>query len=100
MQIFISGQNGAATAYSVDADASNESLNLMIENKEFVPSHLIRLTHGGLDVEGGSLLGHGVQDEDTLTMLLDVNGGFCFASCRCSRAINVNSRVLLIINSF
>ena len=75
MQIFISGQSGDATAYSVDADASIESLKLMIENQEFVPSHLIRLTNGGLDLEGGSLLGNGVQDEDTLTMLLDVNGG-------------------------
>lgn len=70
MQIFVSGK-----AYSVEADASVESLKLMIENQEFVPSHLIRLSNGGLDLEGGSLMSHGVEEEDTLTMLLDVNGG-------------------------
>lgn len=70
MQIFI-----ADKAYSVDADSSVESLKLMIENQEFVPSHLIRLTHGGMELEGGSLIGNGIEEEDTLTMLLDVNGG-------------------------
>lgn len=75
MQIFVSGQNGSSTAYSVDADASIESLKLLIENQEFVPSHLIRLVNAGVDLEGGSLMGNGVEDEDTITMLLDVNGG-------------------------
>ena len=75
MQIFIAGPNGSSTAYSVEADASIESIKLMIENQEFVPSHLIRLVNGGQDLEGGSLIGNGVEDEDTLTMLLDVNGG-------------------------
>ena len=63
------------TAYTVEADASVESVKLMIENKEFVPADLIRLVSGGEDLEGGSLTGNGVEDEDTLTMLLDVNGG-------------------------
>ena len=75
MQIFVAGQNGSSTAYSVEADASVESLKLLIENQEFVPSHLIRLVNGGVDLEGGSLMANGVEDEDTLTLLLDVNGG-------------------------
>jgi small subunit ribosomal protein S27Ae len=75
MQIFVAGPNGSSTAYMVDADASIENIKLMIENKEFVPSHLIRLVNGAHDLEGGSLVGNGVMDEDTLTMLLDVNGG-------------------------
>lgn len=71
MQIFIN-----STAYSVEPDTSVETLKLLIENQEFVPSHLIRLTNGaGADLEGGSLVGNGVDAEDTLTMLLDVNGG-------------------------
>jgi small subunit ribosomal protein S27Ae len=75
MQIFIAGASGSATTYSVDADASVESLKLMIENKEFVPADLIRLVNGATALEGGSLLANGVEDDDTLTMLLDVNGG-------------------------
>ena len=75
MQIFIAGASGPATAYTVEADATIESVKAMIENKEFVPAHLIRLVNGADSLEGGSLLGNGVEDEDTLTMLLDVNGG-------------------------
>mmetsp|Transcript_11189 Transcript_11189/g.22881 ORF Transcript_11189/g.22881 Transcript_11189/m.22881 type:complete len:101 (-) Transcript_11189:461-763(-) len=75
MQIFIAGASGPATAYTVDADASVESVKAMIENKEFVPANLIRLVNGADILEGGSLLGNGVEEEDTLTMLLDVNGG-------------------------
>jgi small subunit ribosomal protein S27Ae len=70
MQIFINSD-----AYTVEADASVESVKAMIENKTFVPAHLIRLVNGAEVLEGGSLAGNGVEDEDTLTMLLDVNGG-------------------------
>lgn len=76
MQIFIA-TNGSSTAFALmcEADASIESVKLMIENQEFIPSHLIRLVNGSQDLEGGSLIGNGIEDEDTLTMLLDVNGG-------------------------
>jgi small subunit ribosomal protein S27Ae len=76
MQIFIA-TNGSSAAFALtcEADASIESVKLMIENQEFVPSHLIRLVNGSHDLEGGSLIGNGIEDEDTLTMLLDVNGG-------------------------
>merc|ERR1711884_399383 len=64
------------TAYAVEADASVESLKLMIENKEFVPSNLIRLVNGDADeLEGGTLAANGVEEDDSLTMALDVNGG-------------------------
>merc|ERR1712224_97562 len=64
------------TAYAVEADASVESLKLMIENKEFVPSNLIRLVNGDADeLEGGTLAANGVEEDDSLTMVLDVNGG-------------------------
>lgn len=75
MQIFVAGANGNATSYTVDADASVESFKLMIENKEFVPADLIHLVNGADSLEGGSLGANGIEDEDTLTMLLDVNGG-------------------------
>ena len=75
MQIFIAGAQGPSTAYTVDSDASIESVKAMIENKEFVPADLIRLVNGATVLEGGSLLGNGVQEDDTITMLLEVNGG-------------------------
>eukprot|EP01083_Nonionella_stella_P293632 998658_1 len=75
MQIFIAGSSGPATAYTVDSSASIESVKAMIENKEFVPADLIRLVNGANALEGGSLAGNGIEEDDTLTMLLDVNGG-------------------------
>jgi Ribosomal protein L41 len=63
------------TSYVVDPDTSVESLKLMIENKEFVPSHMIRLVRGDVEIEGGSLASHSLEDEDSITMVLDVNGG-------------------------
>jgi len=64
------------TAYTVEADASVDSLKLMIENKEFVPGHLIRLVNADSDeIEGGSLAANGICDDDSLTLTLDVNGG-------------------------
>jgi small subunit ribosomal protein S27Ae len=70
MQIFV-----GSTAYEVDAAASVESLKLMIENAEFVPSRQIRLMSGASELEGGSLEGNGVADDDTLMMRLSVDGG-------------------------
>uniref|UniRef100_A0A7S1DCU7 60S ribosomal protein L41 n=1 Tax=Cyclophora tenuis TaxID=216820 RepID=A0A7S1DCU7_CYCTE len=75
MQIFVACADGSSTAYTVESDASVETLKLMIENKEFVPSDLIKLVNGADSLEGGSLAANGIEAEDTLTMLLDVNGG-------------------------
>lgn len=74
MQIFVA-TNSATTAYAVDQTTSVEALKSMIENKEFLPAHLIRLVNGSQELEGGTLLGNGVQDEDTLSLLLEVPGG-------------------------
>ena len=74
MQIFVATASGS-TAYDVEATTSVESLKAMIENKEFVPSNLIRLVNGANSIEGGTLAGNGVEDEDTLALLLEVNAG-------------------------
>mmetsp|Transcript_25618 Transcript_25618/g.31551 ORF Transcript_25618/g.31551 Transcript_25618/m.31551 type:complete len:100 (+) Transcript_25618:290-589(+) len=74
MQIFVATQK-SNTAYAVDASTSVEALKAMIENKEFIPSDLIRLANGSSILEGGTLLGNGVEEEDTITLVLDVNGG-------------------------
>jgi len=75
MQITITNASGASTAYAVESTTTVESLKSMIENKEFIPSNLIRLVNGASDLEGGTLVGNGVQDEDELNLLLDVSGG-------------------------
>jgi|EP01083_Nonionella_stella_P152885 small subunit ribosomal protein S27Ae len=74
MQVFVN-TNNATTAYAVDSSTSVEALKAMIENKEFLPSHLIRLVNGATDLEAGTLLGNGIEDEDTLSLFFDVTGG-------------------------
>jgi len=74
MQIFIQSPGGIATAYNVDADTSVETLKAMIENNEFVPYSLIRLVNGTTTLTGGLLCNH-VEEDDTLTMMMNVEGG-------------------------
>eukprot|EP01083_Nonionella_stella_P162229 532359_1 len=75
MQIFVANATGTATTYNVEVTTSVDTLKAMIENQEFIPSSLIRLTNGANALEGGTLVGNGVEDEDTLALLLEVNGG-------------------------
>ena len=70
MQILVNN-----TAYNVESTTSVESLKAMIENKEFVPSHLIRLVNGANSLEGGTLAGNGIEDEASIALLLDVSAG-------------------------
>lgn len=70
MQIFV-GQN----AYQVEASTSIDTLKAMIENKEFVPAQFIRLVNGANAIEGGTLAGNGIEEEDTITMVYDALGG-------------------------
>mmetsp|Transcript_24032 Transcript_24032/g.48631 ORF Transcript_24032/g.48631 Transcript_24032/m.48631 type:complete len:96 (-) Transcript_24032:388-675(-) len=70
MQIFV-----GTTAYTVEGSTSVETLKAMIENKEFIPSSLIRLVNGATPLEGGSLAGNGVEEDDILAVMLEVQGG-------------------------
>ena len=75
MQIFVATPSGPSTAYTVDAVTTVDSLKAMIENREFIPADQIRLVNGANAIEGGSLLANGVEEEDTLSLLLEVRGG-------------------------
>lgn len=75
MQIFVASPSAPPTAYVVDETTSVENLKTMIENQQFVPADLIRLVNGENSLEGGSLLGNGIVEDDTLDLLLEVPGG-------------------------
>ena len=75
MQIFIQSTAGTAKAYTVKSTTSVEGLKAMVENNEFIPANLVRLVNGSNVLEGGSLLGNGVAEDDTLSLLLEVPGG-------------------------
>ena len=70
MQIFV-----GSTAYEVDPGTSVESLKLLIENTEFVPSRQIQLMNGAMTLEAGSLEGNGIEEDDTIQMRLAVDAG-------------------------
>ena len=70
MQIFV-GQ----TAYQVEASTSIDTLKAMIENKEFVPAQFIRLVNGANTIEGGTLAGNGIEEDDSISMVYDALAG-------------------------
>lgn len=48
----------------------------MVEDREFIPAALQRLTTGSANLcATDSLWSAGIHEADTLTMMLDVNGG-------------------------
>ena len=75
ISINFSTADGLSTAYDVEGATSVESFKAMIENREFIPADQIRLVNGANAIEGGSLLANGVEEEDTLSLLLEVRGG-------------------------
>uniref|UniRef100_A0A7S2LPW7 60S ribosomal protein L41 n=1 Tax=Leptocylindrus danicus TaxID=163516 RepID=A0A7S2LPW7_9STRA len=76
MQIFVSYPQGSTRAYEVDSDTSVESLKLMVENQTFIPSGLCRLVDANsTTLTGGSLAAMGIEEDDTVTLMLDVEGG-------------------------
>ena len=58
----------------VESNASVADLKDAIENVEFIPSELQRLVCGTQCIEGASLFSL-IEAEDTVTMMLNVDGG-------------------------
>lgn len=70
MQILV-----GTTAYAVDPACEVDALKLAIENREFIPASRIRLMIGGRVLEGGTLEGNGVEEDDELVLGLEVPSG-------------------------
>ena len=70
IQVFVND-----TAYAVDPAVSVDSFKAQIENKEFIPAGQMRLVFRGKVLEGGSLEGHGLEDEDEIALSLEVPTG-------------------------
>lgn len=70
MQIFVNER-----AYEVEGSTSVESFKSMIENVEFMPADMMRLVSGVNTLEGGSLEGNGLGEDDSIEMVMEVNAG-------------------------
>lgn len=75
MQIIVTAPTGASTAYAVEGSTTISTLKTMIENQEYIPEHLIRLVSGDVELSGGTLAGNGLEEDDEVSLLLDVPGG-------------------------
>lgn len=75
MQIFVRTLGGASLPLEVNPSTSVSAVKAAVEEHEYVPASLMRLNHGGLQLNSGSLAEAGVEEADTLTLLLNVNGG-------------------------
>ena len=75
MQIIVTAPMGASTAYAVEGSTTVSGLKAMIENQEFIPGDLIRLVNGDDELVEGTLAGNGVEEDEELSLLLEVPGG-------------------------
>ncbi len=73
MQIFVDTLTGNSLTLAVTKDASIDSVKQMVEDREFMTG--FRLVCGGKQLENGTLADFGIEEADTLKMLLNVNGG-------------------------
>eukprot|EP01083_Nonionella_stella_P280334 953698_1 len=75
MQVIVTAPTGASTAYAVEGSTTVTDLKSMIENQEFIPGDLVRLVHGGEELMEGTLAGNGVEEDEELSLMLEVPGG-------------------------
>jgi len=75
MQIFVANPSGLSKAYSVSSTTTVGTLKSMIENRDFIPSHLIRLLNGNDIIKHGTLIANCVDSDDTLDLILEVPAG-------------------------
>ena len=75
MQILVTAPTGAPTAYAVEGSTTVADLKALIENREFIPGHLVRLVHGDDELTEGTLFGNGVGDDEEVALMLEVAGG-------------------------
>ncbi|CAM9271509.1 unnamed protein product [Choristocarpus tenellus] len=75
MHIFVKTLGGATHSLEVPPSTSVSAVKASVEDKEFIPVALQRLVCGGLQLNSGSLADAGIEEADTLTLLLNVNGG-------------------------
>ncbi|KAL3799167.1 hypothetical protein ACHAW5_005444 [Stephanodiscus triporus] len=75
MQIIVTAPAGASMAYAVDGSTTVTELKAMIENAEFIPGHLIRLMSGDAELMEGTLAGLGIEEDEELSLMLEVPGG-------------------------
>mmetsp|Transcript_35099 Transcript_35099/g.35735 ORF Transcript_35099/g.35735 Transcript_35099/m.35735 type:complete len:100 (-) Transcript_35099:88-387(-) len=74
MQIFVRCGTGTTLTVSVDENASVEDLKAVIEDVGFIPAEIQWLSTGSKGLTTGSLNGL-LEEADTVTMHIDVNGG-------------------------
>ena len=75
MQLFIRAPTGTTQTYTFDADADIEEVKMALEDVEFIPSAMMRVTHGARSLVCGSLRDLGLSEGDSLDIMLQVNGG-------------------------
>jgi hypothetical protein len=75
MQIIITAPTGTSTAYDVEGTTTITNLKSMIENQEFIPTDMVRLVNGRDELIEGTLAGNGVEEDDELSLMLEIPGG-------------------------
>lgn len=75
MQIFVKTLGGASLPLEVSPSTSVSNVKAAVEALDYLPASLMRLNHGGVQLNSGCLADAGIEEADTLTLLFNVNGG-------------------------
>ena len=75
MQIFIRTPVGNTLTHTFDSDASIDAVKAVVEDYEFIPADMMRVTCGTTTLHTGSLDDFDVRDGCQLDVMLSVMGG-------------------------
>ncbi|CAM9526962.1 unnamed protein product [Discosporangium mesarthrocarpum] len=75
MHIFVKTLGGTSLPLEVTPSSSIAAVKASVEDQQFIPAALQRLVCNGVQLNSGSLAEAGIEEADTLTLLLNVNGG-------------------------
>ena len=75
MQIFVKTLGGVCLPLTYTKFDSIESVKVGVESISFLPADLVKLRHGGLQLNSGNLDENGIEDGDTLDVHLSIFGG-------------------------
>ena len=73
MQIFVQSCENLFTI-ELESDDSINDLKYKIEDKEFIPAHMLRLVYNGENLESG-LVGDCLEEDSTVHVMLEILGG-------------------------
>jgi hypothetical protein len=75
MQIFVKTLGGTSIPLDVSPSTTVTDVKIAVETQGYLPASLMRLNHGGVQLNSGCISDAGIEEADTLTLLFGIKGG-------------------------